>query len=108
MMRLTLFSPYYPSGLPCGYRTFDGGVVRRAVLLYARYMHDPFYEPIPSRAQMRLLCEYCCYFIHAPCYDRAFPQEIICHLRTQIEYVKLPHELANWLAGAAEIGVRPL
>ena len=104
---LHLYTEYYGKvGLPLHYYGHFGGQTRAAILSYVRYMADPILEPAPTLDEMRLIVAYCSYFINAPCW--VYPERELGMLRTSIEHVKLPHELANWLWGCAQIGVEPL
>jgi hypothetical protein len=93
-------------GLPRHFYHHNGGQTRNAVLAYVRYMADPIMEPAPDAFEMRLIVGYCAYFINAPCW--LYPERELGMLRSSIEHIKLPHELANWLWGAAQIGIDPL
>jgi hypothetical protein len=95
---------YGELGLPTTYYRQES--TRAAILVYVRHMADPRFEPAPTAAELRLVVEYCAYFINAPCWK--YPARELRMLRASIEHVKSAHELATWLWGCVQIGIDPL
>jgi hypothetical protein len=93
-------------GLPLHSMGHHGGRTKDAILVYVRHMADSRFEPEPTADELRLVVEYCAYFINAPCWK--WPAHELKMLRASIEHVKTPHELATWLWGCGEIGIDPL
>jgi len=106
-MSATLFTDTYGElGLPLHYWGHRDGATRAAILVYVRHMADPRFEPEPTADELRLVVEYCAYFINAPCWK--WPKHELGMLRASIEHVKTAHELATWLWGCSSIGIDPL
>lgn len=101
-----LFTGYSIAGTPQTYLAYNGGIIQTPLLIFRLYMRDPILERPPTPDEMRLLCEYCAYFINAPCLN--LPREPLAVLRSEIEHVKTPYELAEWLRGCRAIGLSPL
>lgn len=103
----SIYREYYGSaGLPLHYSAHLGDPTWRAVLAYKRYIADPILEREPPADELRLVVEYCAYFLNAPCW--LMPVEELALLRASIVHVKTAHELANWLWGCVQIGIDPL
>jgi len=104
-MSATLFTDTYGAlGLPTTY--YRQEATRAAIAVYLRYMADPIMEPEPTPAELRMIVEYCAYFIHAPAWTH--PPRELKMLRASIEHVTSAHELATWLWGCGQIGIDPL
>jgi hypothetical protein len=101
-----LYQPYLPGGVPYSYFSYNGGVTRPAIRAYVRHMADPILEPEPTRSELRLVCEYCAYFINAPGW--IWPRYDLEMLRSAIERITCALELANWLYACSSIGIDPL
>jgi len=102
----TLFHYYGKAGLPLHYDGHYGGATQDAILTYRSYMAEPVMQPAPSADELRLVVEYCAYFIHAPCWH--WPRVDLDLLRASIEHVKTVHELGDWLRRCRRIGIEPL
>lgn len=98
-----IWLPYTDAGTPLTSWAYNGGCSRPAIRAYARYIDDPFYQPEPTAAEIRLLVEYCAYFISAPIW--VYPAEQIRGLRLSILRVQTAEQLAGWLWGCATIGL---
>jgi hypothetical protein len=103
MTTADLYAPYTSSGTPQTVWAYNGGNTRRAVVVYACYIRDPMYEREPTAAEMRLLVEYCSYWINAPILVQ--PRHELRELRLAIVRVTTAEQLANWLEGVAGIGL---
>jgi hypothetical protein len=98
-----LYAPYTAHGTPQSVWAYNGGSTRHAVVVYACYMRDPMYEPEPTPDEMRLIVEYCDYWIHAPLLVQ--PRDELHLLRLAILRVQTAEQLAGWLWGCASIGL---
>lgn len=98
-----LYQPYTAAGRPHTSYDYNGGAIRSAVVVYACHMRDSLYEREPDDAEMRLLAEYCAYWIHAPCL--LYPADELRLLRLSILRVTSAEQLAGWLWGVASIGL---
>lgn len=98
-----LYQPYTAAGTPRSSFTYNGGLTRRAILVYVRYINDPLTEREPDDAELRLLAEYCAYWIHAPCL--VYPADELRLLRLSILRVTSAEQLAGWLWGVSSIGL---
>jgi hypothetical protein len=104
MNATVLIDEYDAFGLPLGVRA--SGMYAAAILVTLRHIQEPRFEPEPSPTELRLLVEHCAYFIHAPAWK--FPARELKMLRASIEHIKTVPDLANWLWGCRQIGIRPL
>jgi len=99
-----LTNEYSAAGLPLHY--YRQEATRAAILVYVRHMAQPRFEPAPTADELRLVVEYCEYFIHAPAWK--IPARELGMLRASIEHVKTVHDLATWLYGCRLIGCAPI
>jgi hypothetical protein len=97
-----LYQPYTDAGTPQTVWAYNGGRTRHAIVVYACYIRDPRFEREPTADEIRLIVEYCAYFIHAPC---LFVSDELCALRETIVYVETAEQLAGWLWGCASLGL---
>jgi hypothetical protein len=103
----TYTAPNGLPGTPQSYLAYNGGVTRPALLIFRCYMQEPILERPPTIDEMRLLCEYCAYWINQP--GLIFPPEVLAVLRYEIERIKTPYELAVWRDGCKKaFGLEPL
>jgi hypothetical protein len=99
------FTAYTPAGTPQTVWAYNGGITRRAVVVYARYMAEPRFEREPTLDELRLIVDYCHHYINAPCLVETDELRI---LRSAILFVETPHELSGWLWGCGTIGIAVL
>jgi hypothetical protein len=102
-----LYREYYgKAGLPLHYEGHLGGATQAAILTYRRYIAEPIMQPAPSLDELRLVLEYCAYFVRAPAWT--WPKDELALLRASIEHVKTAQELSDWLRRCKRIGIEPL
>lgn len=106
MSTADLYRAYTAAGTPETLRAYNGGITRHAVVVYSCYMRDPLYEREPTGAELRLIVDYCAYFIQAPCW--VIPAAEIAILRRALLWVETPQELAGWLWGCSQNGIGPV
>jgi hypothetical protein len=98
-----LCQPYTDRGTPQPYYLYNGGATRQAIVIYARHVRDAYFERPPTPFEVRLIVEYCAYFIHAPCF--VHPAEPLAVLRYEIVRLTTCDELDVWLNACASIGL---
>lgn len=98
-----LFAGYTRAGTPQSVWAYNGGVTRHAIVVYACYIRDPLYEREPAPDEIRLIVEYCAYWINAPCL--IFPADEIRLLRLAIQRVQTTEQLTGWLWGCSQVGL---
>jgi hypothetical protein len=95
---------YSACGLPLALRT--NGLYADAIAVTVRHLADIRFERAPTPAELRLVCEYCAYFINAPAW--VLPKRELAMLRASVIHIATVADLANWLWGCKQIGLRPL
>jgi hypothetical protein len=105
MICADLFDPYW-CGAPYSCLSYNGGVCSYAIRVTLRHLAEPIMERAPTSAELRLVCEYCHYYIEAPCF--VTHKADLAMLRKQIEHVRSVQELERWLYECAGIGIEPL
>jgi hypothetical protein len=93
------------TGTPQTVWSYNGGLTRAAVVVYARYMREPRFEREPTADELRLIVDYCAHYIHAPCLVETDELRL---LRLAIVRVTTPEQLAGWLWGCSTIGIAVL
>ena len=99
-----LTNEYSAHGLPLHY--YRQEATRAAILVYVRHMAQPRFEPAPTADELRLVVEYCEYFIHAPCW--VMHKREVGMLRASVVAIATIVELETWLYGCRLIGLRPI
>jgi len=90
-----IYQAYTDAGTPETVWSYNGGITRRAVVVYVCHMRDPIYERAPSPRELRLLADYCDYWINAPCF--VMPADEIRILRLSVLRVRTVEQLTGWL-----------
>jgi hypothetical protein len=98
-----LYQPYTSAGTPVTVWSYNGGRTRHAVVVYACYIRDPRFEREPTPDEIRLIVDYCDYWINAPLLVQ--PRDELHLLRLAIVRVTTAEQLAGWLWGCSSIGL---
>lgn len=98
-----VYQPYTDQGTPQTVWAYNGGRTRHAIVVYACYIRDPRFEREPTADEIRLIVDYCDYWINAPCL--VYPADEIRLLRLSILRVQTAEQLAGWLWGCSSIGL---
>jgi hypothetical protein len=100
-----LYEPYW-CGAPYSCLSYNGGVTSYAIRVLLRHLDAPQFEREPTAGELRLVVEYCAYYIWAPIFVTHVAD--LAMLRRQIEHVRTVGELERWLYECAGIGIEPL
>jgi hypothetical protein len=97
------YTTYTSAGTPQTVWVYNGGRTRSAIVVYACYLRDPLYEREPTSDEIRLIVDYCEYWINAPCL--VYPADELRLLRLAILRVQTAEQLSGWLWGCSSIGL---
>lgn len=108
-----LLPPFYrpPLGLPLYWGDETSGALPAAV---GAYIGASVGGPEPSAVQLRMLCGYCRYYIHAPCWadncERAgCPEDLatVLELRERSKSLASFESIRRWCEECMELGLDP-
>lgn len=101
-----------PLGIPLSWRDEQSGVLEKAVWAYIEACCG---APEPTDKQLALLCAWCSYYIHAPCWmdnlkRGGAPNDMVEELRELMKRVKTLasfESIKRWSEEASELGLDP-
>src|SRR5262245_30080281 len=100
---------YLPDNRPIHHALLRHGAAQNAIAVYLAYVRDPAWQRPPNTFELRLVLEYCSYYVCAPLYDQLMPAAVLAELRAEVVTIQGAGELALWLRRLRQqLGIEPL